>query len=103
MSDFSFLINMIILESHSDTGWITAVIQGRWVQAKVYNEPSTYGIYNGRVSKLAIGLRETRDPTRDFFQQMCFNYDRGLDFNHAPEDLVESIVRELEELPLLDL
>lgn len=30
---------VVVLEEHSNTGWITAVINGRWVQAKVYNEP----------------------------------------------------------------
>ena len=45
---------MKVLEAHSKTGWITAIIQDHWVQAKVYDEPSTYGVNNGRVSKIAV-------------------------------------------------
>ena len=52
---------MRIIKPHSDTGWITAEIEGRWVQAKVYDEPSSYGINNGRVSKLAVGKENFRD------------------------------------------
>ncbi len=92
---------MQIIEPHSQTGWITAIIEGRWVQAKVYDEPSTYGLWNGRVSKLAVGFTEHRDPTKPFFDQMCYNYDRGLDFNKAPKGLIRKIVKELETLPKL--
>ena len=94
---------MIILEPHSEHGWITAIIEGRCVQAKVYNEPSTYGVNNGRVSKLAIGKTDKRDPNRNFFDQMAFNYDRGLDFDNLPKGLLNKIVAELETLPKLDL
>ena len=88
-----------ILEPHSQTGWITAIIEGRWVLAKVYDEPSTYGINNGRVSKLAISKTDKRDPTKAYFPQICFNYDRGLDFDNAPAGLVDKVVAELEKLP----
>ena len=97
---------MKILEPHSHTGWITCVIDGHWVQAKVYDEPSTYGVSPetgdcgfGRVSKLAILKTDRQDTNRDFFQQCCFNYDRGLDFNEAPPGLLAKVVAELEKLP----
>lgn len=92
---------MIILSPHDQYGWITAIIEGRWVQAKVYDLPSTFGINDGRVSKISIGKTQYRDPDQNFFEQMCFNYDRGLDFDEAPEGLVEKIVAELEKLPTL--
>lgn len=93
---------MHILEPHSvETGWITAVIENRWVQAKVYDEPSDYGINNGRVSKLVVGKTANRDPYRNFFEQMCYNYDRGLDFDKAPKGLIDKIVGQLENLPKL--
>ena len=94
---------MKILEPHSDTGWVTAIIEGRWVQAKVYNDPSSFGINGGRVSKLAIGKTDKRDGRKNFFNQMCYNYDRGLDFDHTNRGLVERIVAQLEKLPKLDL
>ncbi len=34
--------------------WITARIEGRMVQAKVYDEPSQFGIDGGRISKLHV-------------------------------------------------
>jgi hypothetical protein len=88
-----------ILEAHDRYGWITARIQGRWVQAKVYDLPSTFGINDGRVSKLVISKTAHRDPAQNFFQQMDYNYDRGLDFDNLPDGLLEKIVAELETLP----
>lgn len=81
------------------SGWVTAIIEGRWVQAKVYDEPSTFGINGGRVSKCVIGKKETRDRRQDFFSQMDYNYDRGLDFDNLPPGLLDKIVAELEALP----
>lgn len=93
---------MKIISPHSEeTGWITAIVEGRWVQAKVYDEPSTYGINNGRVSKLAVLKSDTRVRFVNFFDQCCYNYDRGLDFDEAPPGLVDKIVAELEKLPKL--
>lgn len=92
---------MKVLEAHSKTGWITAIIQDHWVQAKVYDEPSTYGVNNGRVSKIAVSKTNSRNPEKPFFEQLCFNYDRGLDFDKSPEGLIEKIITELESLPLL--
>lgn len=91
---------MQIIESQDEYGWITVIIEGRWVQAKVFNEPSTFGINNGRVSKCTIGKTDARDPTRDYFSQLDYNYDRGLDFDYLPDGLLDKIVVELEALPL---
>ena len=97
---------MEIIEPHSDTGWITAIICGRYVVAKVYNEPSTYGVYNGRVSKVAILKTDKRDHNGNWFDQCDVNYDRGTDFNNLwrkNRKLFNAIIKELEALPLLDL
>ena len=89
---------MKILEDRNDSGWITAVIDGRWVEAKVYDKPSLSGIYNGRVSKLYIAKTDTRDPKVNYFEQMDYGYDRGIeDHNHLPDSVIRSIVRQLEE------
>lgn len=92
---------MEILEPHDESGWITAIIEDRWVLAKVYDEPSTYGINNGRVSKIGMGKKNFRDPNKDYHAQLCYHYDRGLDFDNAPAGLVDKIVTELEKLPKL--
>lgn len=94
---------MQILEPHDETGWITAIIEDRWVQAKVYDQPSCFGINNGRVSKIAIAKTNYRDPTKPYHPQLCYHYDRGLDFDNAPPGLVDKIVRELENLPKIFL
>jgi len=93
---------MQILKAHDQYGWITAIIEGRWVQAKVFDEPSVFGVNGGRVSKLAIGKTDTRDPTRNFFDQMDYNYDRGLDFKRRtlPVATLRKIIAELEALPV---
>lgn len=92
--------SMIVLsDNRLETGWITAIIEGRWCQAKVYDDPSSYGVNDGRVSKLAIGKTATRIERQDFFDQMDFNYDRGLDFNNLPDGVLDKIVAELETLP----
>lgn len=93
---------MQILQAHDHYGWITAIIEGRWVQAKVYDEPSVYGVNEGRVSKLAISKTDTCDPTRNFFDQMDYNYDRGLDFKRRtlPVATLRKIIAELEALPV---
>lgn len=92
-------MTMKIIEPHNETGWVTAIIEGHWVQAKVYDEPSSYGVNEGRVSKIAISKTANRNPNEDFFNQICFNYDRGLDFDRAPERLVSKIIIALETLP----
>lgn len=39
------------------------------------------------------------DSTKEFFGQICYNYDRGLDFDKAPKGLVDKIIAQLETLP----
>jgi len=90
---------MKIIKPHDVYGWITAEVCGRWVQAKVYDTPSTFGINGGRVSKLVISKTAKHDGRRNFFDQMTYNYDRGLDFDNLPKGLLDKIVAELETLP----
>jgi hypothetical protein len=90
----------IISDVRAETGWITAIIDGRWCQAKVYDDPSSYGIRNGRVSKLAVSKTSQKNEMgQPFFDAMAFNYDRGLDFNNLPKGVLDSIVAQLESLP----
>lgn len=91
--------NKIVKDARKSTGWVTAIIENRWVQAKVYDEPSTYGINNGRVSKLCIAKGIAIDRTKDFLPQMDYNYDRGLDFDRLPSGVLDKVVGYLENLP----
>ena len=75
---------MEILDDIEYSGqWLTAVINGHWVQAKLYKDPSSYGVNDGRVSKLSIGKADYRINNKNFFDQMCYHYDRGLDFDKS--------------------
>jgi hypothetical protein len=90
-----------IIKPHSSYGWVTARVCGRWVQAKVYDTPSIYGINGGRISKLFVGKTSALEAGGDFFSKMDYSYDRGLDFNYLPQELLHEIVGELEKLPKL--
>jgi hypothetical protein len=90
---------MKIINPHSTTGWITAIICDRYVCAKVYDLPSTFGVNDGRVSKLSICKTAHRDPDANYLDQMAYNYDRGLDFDNLPSGLLDKILAELEALP----
>lgn len=90
---------MKIVSPHKWTGWITVEIAGRRVEAKVYDNPSMFGINDGRVSKLAIMKTAVHDPNADYFEQCDYNYDRGLDFDDLPAGVLDNIVTQLETLP----
>jgi hypothetical protein len=93
---------MKILEAHNPDGWITAVIEDRWVCAKVYDDTSIFGVNECRVSKLSIG--KTDNLVRgNFFAQMDYNYDRGLDFHNETlsEEKLNKILEVLNGLPKL--
>jgi len=91
-------IGVTIINADSENGWITCVINGRWIEAKVYDEPSTYGVNNGRVSKLSIAKTHNRDMSSNYIDQLDYNYDRGLDFSNLDEAFVNDIILQLEAI-----
>ena len=56
----------------TESNWVNGECDGYHFEAKLYDEPSIFGIQKGRVSKLAI-FRPSPDNS------MCINYDRGWD------------------------
>lgn len=88
-------------DTRAKNGWITCQIAGRYVTAKVFDEPSHYGINGGRVSKLSIGKTATRDITRNFSDQMAYEFDRGLCKDEIDGATLAQIVAALEALPLV--
>ena len=69
-------------DSRKTTGWITGVVDGtHYFTAKVYDEPSTFGIDDGCVSKLCICDTPHWDHKR-----VVFNYDRGEDVDELGAD-----------------
>ena len=55
------------------TNWVTGKIKGLKFQAKVFKDPSMYGLYKGRISKLII-VRKGCPHWGDAIYQ----YERGL-------------------------
>lgn len=82
-------------------GWVDGTINGYRFQAKVFDEPSRFGIHDGRTSKLMIWDEAERQRARNIFSASIMNYDRGWDIEPEPEHtgLVEALVSYLEKLP----
>ena len=95
---------MKIIKPHDRYGRITCIIAGRRVCAKVYNEPSCLGINEGRVSKCEI-YKPCFNQYSGYSERLDYHYCRGLDFHNdnLSIDILNQIVSELENLPLLDL
>ena len=53
--------------------------------AKLFNEGSTFGIKDGRVSKLSIWDEEIWKKEDNFFKACIVNYDRGWDIKPKKE------------------
>ncbi|MEC0167355.1 DUF7678 domain-containing protein [Paenibacillus graminis] len=71
-------------------------IQGLYVQAQVFSEPSGYGINEGRISRLTV----YPDRQKEFRKNLA-NYDRGWD-GKPPEDsdiraVIEAVVRQFDK------
>lgn len=66
--------------------WRIIKLFGYKVCAKIYDEPSVYGIYGGRISKLSI-WKKGRE---------ILSYERGWDFSELSEATVKKIVNVLE-------
>jgi len=78
--------------------WVSGTI-GEWTfSSKLFDEPSTFGINDGRVSKLSIYNDKLRLEKQDFFASAIVNYDRGWDIEPKEEHLpVFNAVMELLE------
>ena len=85
-------------------GWVQGKIDGYHFEAKVFDEPSRFGIHEGRTSKLMIWDEAKRLRTRNISSACIMNYDRGWDIEPKPEhtELVKALVAYLEALPITD-
>jgi len=64
-----------IIIKKSNDNYVNGIIDGYLFEAKVFAEPSSYGLYGGRMSKLSIYKGNERN-----WNNLIYNYDRGLDF-----------------------
>ena len=74
--------------------WVTGVIEKKYISAKVFDQPSKFGINNSRVSKLKIS-----QDAKGSSKQTVYSYDRGLNFSNIPESILNQILLVLQELP----
>ena len=68
--------------------WKQGTTNGYYWQAKVFAEPSRFGIDGGRVSILPIyaGAKGSR---------CVYNYSRGLDVDEAPDGLLAAVLKDV--------
>lgn len=71
------------------SGWHQFMWHGWEVEAKVYDEPSKYGIDGGRVSKLYVFDTER--------EECICNYDRGWDVDELSMSDLSNVLDEIEE------
>jgi hypothetical protein len=98
-----------ILEPHNiNTGYVTMIAHGRWIESKVYDDPSDYGVRNCRVSKISIAKEGIHllgiESGLNFFDNCDYNYDRGLDFHNKkalPKKTLNDILDYLNAMPQL--
>ena len=90
-----------IICSERSEGWVKGTVNGYHFQAKVYDEPSVYGINEGRISKLMVWDEAQRQQHRNIFRAALMNYDRGWDIEPQPEyaEMINKLVLYLEALP----
>jgi hypothetical protein len=91
----------IFTEFESDTNWCHGRVGKYDFEAKLFDNCSGYGIYDGRVSKLSIWDEKIRREKSDFFAACIMNYDRGWDIEVSEENLpyFEAVMELLENAP----
>lgn len=92
-------VQIVMKDTRHIDNTITCVIAGRYIQAKVYDEPSKYGINKGRVSKLSISKNMMLDRGRSIIEQTDYLYDREVLHNNLIDEDVDVVVEALEKLP----
>jgi hypothetical protein len=83
--------------------WVSAVVNdGEYkVSSKLFDDGSTFGIDNGRVSKLSI-RRTSEIVDHDWFSGCIVNYDRGWDIHPKTEKetaVFKAVLEFLENAP----
>lgn len=66
-----------------DSNWVNGIVGDYLFEAKLFDDRSTYGINNGRVSKLCVYSMD-RKGIMDW-DKTFINYDRGWDIRPAKE------------------
>lgn len=90
-----------ILSFPFDSNWVSGKVGDFTFEAKLFDNGSTFGINNGRVSKLSIYDDAKRLAYHDFFKACIVNYDRGWDIRPSKENkpIFNAVMALLESLP----
>lgn len=89
-----------IIDFPFDSNWVKGKVGSYVFEAKLFDDSSTFGINNGRVSKLSIYNDEKR--LKDGFFPACIvNYDRGWDIRPTKENrkIFKAVLAALESSP----
>ena len=94
----------IFTKFDNESNWVKGEIGKYTFSAKLFNEGSTYGINDGRVSKLSIYDEKVRREKSNFFASCIVNYDRGWDIEPSEENMevFEAVMELLENSPERD-
>lgn len=81
--------------------WVHGTVGKYTFESKLFDEVSTFGIQNGRVSKLSIYDDKLRQENRDFLASCIVNYDRGWDIRPSKENkpYFKAVMKLLENSP----
>lgn len=84
------------------TNWCDGTVGEYNFQAKLFDTGSTFGIKNGRVSRLAIWSERVRQEKQNFLGACVLNYDRGWDIKPKGAEMREifkAVMNLLENAP----
>lgn len=96
------LMKFKIESANENTNWVVGTYKGLEVQAKVFDEPSEFGIREGRVSKLEVSRSKDEIRSRAssrMGKDVLYSYDRGEDVNKLSSSIFDGLLAELESLP----
>lgn len=94
-------ITAILTDFPFDSNWVKGTVGDYTFEAKLFDNGSTYGINNGRISKLSIYNDGERVAKRNFFAAYIVNYDRGWDIKPTKEakPYFKAVIELLEATP----
>lgn len=72
-----------------DGAWVSGLVLGCFFMAKIYDEPSQFGINEGRISKLAICNDSKWDADK-----LIYNFDRGADVDGPAAQVFTALLLE---------
>jgi len=94
-------LNTVFTKFEDNTNWCDGNVGDLNFQAKLFDVGSTFGINDGRVSKLAIWDEKIRRKEQNFFAGCVVNYDRGWDIEQTDEikPYFDAVMELLENAP----